>query len=192
MRMLLLACIATTLLAPAASSQATRTYTSPDGAYSFSLPGNFPVFTNPTRFEPNSYLAVCPQNAQVCVSYRKARLRKTNFNAAAFSVTVLSPGSSEETCNASPQRNVPPQPDVRIGGVAFHHFTTGDAAMSHSLTSQIYRSFRGGRCYQLQTSIMKTSFGVYPPGTKQEFTATAERAVEKRLGNVVRSFRFQR
>lgn len=179
-----------TLTTLGAMGQTTRTYTSPNRGYSFSFPKSFPIFTDPARFEPKSYLAVCPQEAQVCVSYRDARLRRTNFGAAAFSVSVLPTGTTEAACKTSPESNFPPQPDVKIGSVAFQHFTTEDAAMSHSLTSQLYRSFHAGRCYELQASIMKTSFGVYPPGTKREFTTTAEQRVKQALDRIALSFRF--
>src|ERR1700743_2551858 len=81
--------------------------------------------------------------------------------------------------------------NTTIGGGTFRHFRVSDAAMSHYENSDIYRSFHGGKCYELVIQEMTTSADVYDAGT-QKFSKEDEAEVKGKLMQALQSFRFLR
>lgn len=87
-------------------------------------------------------------------------------------------GSSDRLGEVARCLEPPPQvqgdPDqVEIGGVAFAHFRAGDAAMSHFLQVEGYRSVRNGRCVAIDLMVSGTRPEVYDPPQRPPFEATA-------------------
>lgn len=87
-------------------------------------------------------------------------------------------GSSDSLREAARCLEPPPEaqgdPDqVEIGGVAFVHFRAGDAAMSHFLQVEGYRSVRNGRCVAIDLMVSGTRPEVYDPPRKPPFDTGA-------------------
>jgi hypothetical protein len=64
---------------------------------------------------------------------------------------------------------------VEVGGVAFAHFHAEDAAMSHYLQVDGYRSVRNGRCVAIDLMVSGTRPEVYDPPRTPPFTVPAAR-----------------
>lgn len=74
---------------------------------------------------------------------------------------------------------------VEIGDVAFVHFNAGDAAMSHYLQVEGYRSVRNGRCVAIDLMISGTRPEVYdPPRTAPFPTEQAQQRLHAALAAV--------
>ncbi len=76
-----------------------------------------------------------------------------------------------------PPAEAPGDPDqVQIGGVAFVHFHAADAAMSHYLQIDGYRSVRNGQCVAIDLMVSGTRPEVYDPPRTAPFAAPAAAA----------------
>ncbi len=141
----------------------------------------------------------------MCVVYPPARYKGTNFGAAALSVAEVKDAATEKACFTFEAMQTVVGPDGRsnqtqeisdkhptetINETEFKTGVTGDAAMSHSLATDIYRTFHAGKCYELDINITQTSFGVYDPGTVRKFTQRDNRRVHDDLKKILSSFKF--
>src|SRR5579863_3241324 len=129
----------------------------------------------------------------VCFGYPKDKFKdKPNFNGASFFVATDTNASDAASCMAgSANWGEIKGENTTIGGGTFRHFRVSDAAMSHYSNSEIYRSFHGGRCYELVIQEMTTNPDVYDAGT-QKFTKEDEAEVKGKLMQALQSFRFLR
>ena len=75
-----------------------------------------------------------------------------------------------------------------INGVRFLHGISGEGGLGHSMSTDIYRAFHNGSCYELSVNLAITSFGVFDPGTVQEFKDGSR--VRAELLTVADSFQF--
>ncbi len=82
-----------------------------------------------------------------------------------------------------PPAEVVGEPDqVQIGGVSFVHFRAADAAMSHYVQVDGYRSVRNGRCAAIDLMVSGTRPEVYDPPRRAPFDAAdAARRLQKAL-----------
>jgi hypothetical protein len=129
----------------------------------------------------------------VCFGYPKDKYKdKPNFNGASFFVAVdVNAGDAASCMAGSANWGEIKGENTTIGGGTFRHFRVSDAAMSHYENSDIYRSFRGGKCYELVIQEMTTSPDVYDAGT-QKFSKEDEAEVKGKLLQALQSFRFLR
>ncbi|HJX83624.1 MAG TPA: hypothetical protein VJ723_04700 [Candidatus Angelobacter sp.] len=179
-----------------------KTFTSPDGVFRLAYPNGFVLSQGG---QSKSYLPVCQENGLACVVYPPARYKGTNFGAAALSVNEVKDATTETACftfeaqqtvvDSNGQRNQTQEvsdkhPTETINGTEFKTGVTGDAAMSHALATDIYRTFHAGKCYEMDINIMQTSLGVYDPGTVRKFTQRDNRRVRNDLKKVLSSFTF--
>ncbi len=179
-----------------------KTFTSPDGVFRLAYPNGFVLSQGG---QSNSYLPVCRENGLACVVYPPARYKGTNFGAAALSVNEVKDAATETACftfeafkteyDSRGDRNQTfvvsdKHPTETINGTEFKTGVTGDAAMSHSLATDIYRTFHAGKCYEVDINIMQTSFGVYDPGTVRKFTQRDNRRVHDDLRRILGSFQL--
>lgn len=74
-----------------------------------------------------------------------------------------------------------------INGIHFTYFEAGDAAMSHYLAVQSYRTVHAGRCYAIDLLVVGTRPEVYDPPATPPFT---QRQAFARLHKVLQGFRF--
>jgi hypothetical protein len=127
---------------------------------------------------------VCRDTDIACIVYPTEKYRGTNFNAAALSIAEVN-AHTANACFSFESLQTVTQPDVE-----FKTGTTGDEGMSHYLNTDIYRTFHGGQCYDMEINIASTSFGVYEPGTVREFTKRDAQHVHGDLVKVLESVQF--
>ena len=129
----------------------------------------------------------------VCFGYPKDKYKdKPTFNGASFFVAEDASATNAATCMAgSANWGEVKGENTTIGGGTFRHFRVSDAAMSHYSNSDIYRGFRGGKCYELVIQEMTTNPDVYDAGT-HKFSKEDEAEVKGKLMQALQSFRFLR
>ena len=129
----------------------------------------------------------------VCFGYPKDKFKeKPTFNGASFFVALDTNAGDAASCLAgSANWGELKGENTTIGGGTFRHFRVSDAAMSHYETSDIYRSFKAGKCYELVIQEMTTNPNVYDAGT-QKFTSEDEAEVKGKLMQALQSFKFLR
>ena len=157
----------------AQSSAHGKTYSSPDGAWRFSYPGNFPICLKGNLDPCNTtYIPLC-QDALVCVRYR-GDFGDTTFEGAGFQVREIKIENEQPSADlcVTPSANdifliSAEHPVEKIGGVSFVHGIAGGAATGHSNSIDLYRAFHNQRCYELSTSETATNPMVYDPPKKR-------------------------
>jgi hypothetical protein len=129
----------------------------------------------------------------VCFGYPKDKYKdKPTFNGASFFVATDPSVKDAAGCTAgSANWGEIKGENTTIGGGTFRHFRVSDAAMSHYSNSDIYRGFRGSKCYELVIQEMTTNPDVYDAGT-QKFSKEDEAEVKGKLMQALQSFRFLR
>nr|MDQ2712016.1 hypothetical protein [Acidobacteriota bacterium] len=83
-------------------------------------------------------------------------------------------------------------PSRVISGVRFLHAITGGAGGSHSIETNVYRTFKNDMCFELSIHVTLSVFAVYEPGTINEFTRHDAKTVTEELTRVLDSFRILR
>jgi hypothetical protein len=135
------------------------------------------------------------QSAAACVVYPRDRYAGTNFLAASFEERVIDGAKTKRSCltpqmNASiPEFTVARDPKI-INGVQFLQGTSADAAASLYMSTDLYRTFHRGRCYELSINLATNSFGSFDPGTVMEFTTQDDLRVRNELRTILHSFKF--
>jgi hypothetical protein len=186
------------------ASGATMPYTSADGAFGFHYAAELvKCDTQDAKVTSESVWApaeACRCNdpggaavTSVCFGYPKDKFKdKPTFNGASFFVATDVNAKDAASCMAgSANWGDLKGENTTIGGGTFRHFVVSDAAMSHYSNSDIYRGFRGGKCYELVIQEMTTNPDVYD-ATTQKFTKEDEAEVKGKLMQALQSFRFLR
>jgi hypothetical protein len=181
-------------------------FTNPDGAFRFSYPSDFSICTA-GKTEPCAQegLSACMDDAIVCVVYPPEKFLNTDFEAASFEVREIRTKQemmTPDVCVTPPQRGDPDfrfywppflisaeQPTKVIGGVLFVHGSTGEVAMSHSSTVDIYRAFHGGRCFELSVDQSGINTEGSDPPIKQ-LTIAQLNEIGDAFDQILNSFRF--
>jgi hypothetical protein len=179
-----------------------RIFTAADGTFRFSYSRALvPCHINPNQtnfWEPdacNGYLPVCyvsgdSSGTVACVAYPADKMKGTNFEAAAFSVSELKKLGTRAECMKIDEP--PPHGAVKnetVNGITFKVAETDGVAAGNVGDGQVYRTFHHGKCYQLDIRIATSNIGNYPPGTVKSFDL---RQVQRALKEVVASFTFLR
>lgn len=186
----------------------TKVFLATDGVFRFSYPSDFSVCTQ-GKIEPcvQSYIPVCEQNALVCVIYPAKKFERTGFGAASFQVREIFRGGEAMTPNVCvtpyPRKDpngVSDWPEFlvsaehaqeTIGGVALLHGVTGGAAMSHSISVEVYRAFHEQRCFELSVSETETNPNVSDPPMKT-LTPAQQKEMDQTMSEILQSFRFSK
>ncbi len=184
---------------PSAHSQVFR---SADDAFQFSYRNDFKVCTAGKIKECiDSYIPACEDDAIVCVVYPAKRFGDTSFGAAAFQVREIHTEQEQMTADVCvtpypPSGSEYPEfqisaknPAERIGGILFVHGARDEAAMSHSSSVDVYRTFHRKRCYELSVGQSGTNPDVFDP-PKKTLTDEQLKDVDESLTQILRSFRF--
>jgi hypothetical protein len=189
------------------TAETPQTFRSPDGTSQFTYPGSYELYTD------NGGVCFGPfESAKACAVFPQSRYAGTNFVAASFEEQeidrqarvdrgVLSwmKVTTERACLTPPMRgeNVPeyaaPKKDPWriINGVRFLYLGTSvSVGMGTVVTTDAYRAFHKGRCYELSINLATTSFANSDPGTLKEFTREDEQHVRSELTTILDSFRF--
>jgi|ERR1700733_12016807 len=173
-----------------------QTFVSPDGVFRFSYSRAYILNTKENANEVGvSYISVCSDGA-VCVVSRRSASEGTNFQAASFQEREIQDATTEVAYLKGPPEDIPtyqlPKADQKrvIGGVVFTHGRTGEAGLGNYMSSDFYRVFHKGKCYELSLSIASSSFANFDPGTIKEFTREDEKRVQSDLVAIMDSFQF--
>ncbi len=179
------------------TSPARKTFTSPDGAFSFEYPQSL---VRCKQTDPNSdwtpdscasVIPVCDDDAHsggvmACIAYPPDK-NKTNLEAATFSVSEINGDVTENKClSGVPNRDFPVH-SIKINGVEFKASEVDGVATGSSLDAYIYRSFHKNRCYELDIRMAVSNPALFDPGTIKPVDLNE---VRKPLDKVLRSFRF--
>jgi hypothetical protein len=191
------------------SAPQTKRFSAADGAFQFSYPSNFQLCTkvkmDPCNQSNHSYIPVCEQDALVCVVYPSKEFDGTNFGAASFEVVEVFAQHSAMTpdiCVTPPPSkglNGPEywteflisaqHPAEMIGGVLFVHGVGGGAALSQSISVDIYRAFHKERCFSLSLSETGTDPGLTDPPMKT-LTPAQQKRLDDSMSQILHSFLF--
>ncbi|MGA3107808.1 MAG: hypothetical protein ABSD53_25260 [Terriglobales bacterium] len=188
------------------TAQKTSTFTNSDGAFRFVYPADFQICTR-AKIDPcnQSYIPVCQPDSFVCVVYPPEQFKDTNFEAASFQVREILTKQEMMTADVCvtpyPQKDgdrisdrpsfliSAKHPVELIAGVQFLHGVGGGAAMSHSLSTDLYRAFRRQRCFELSVSQTETEPNVSDPPMKT-LTPAQRKRLDQAMSLILHSFRF--
>ena len=128
-----------------------------------------------------------------CFAYPKERFKgKLAFVAATFYVSEILSAKTEAAClKGSPGWYVikSEAKTTTINHITFKAFEIGDNWTSGGQSGPAYRTFHGGKCYELGIQNV-FSRAEYDPGTVREFTKKDSLEVEGRLRQALNSFVF--
>jgi hypothetical protein len=82
-----------------------------------------------------------------------------------------------------------PQNNLTIGGVPYAHSSAGECGLSHSITAEIYTTFRNGSCYVFEEDFDESTGRLGEDGTR-ELTAAERRALRRHLHGILQSVRI--
>lgn len=196
-RVLLFLLLSAATLSAQTSPLIPRTFISADGRFTFSYPGSYTLYTSRDMEQSKVlfYIPPCTDGAIVCVTSQPKKYAGTNFGVASFEVMTtgaqsegvcFTPRVKEDTPDFTPVKDRPYQV---VNGVRFLRGSDGGAALGHWASTDVYRTFRNGKCYRIRTTIAVDTYGLRdPPGPK--FTQADEREVRRSLNLVIDSFRF--
>jgi hypothetical protein len=181
-----------------------KTFTAPDGAFSFRYsnqlircerdPRNNPLWDPPQNC--NAYHPTCDdladltgkgQTSIACFAYPRNEHTDTKaFEAATFSVEVVDDHTTAKSCLAGPGLEVDKHGTTTIHGVSYAFFEFGEGGMNQGVYVELYRTFHNGKCYQLGVDEAAAAAEVFDPPAQQPDW----REVEGTLGQARKSFRF--
>ena len=192
-------------LLPSSISRAqsvTRTFTAPDGSFSFRYWNQLVQCKPPQEgnvWEPAdvcaAYIPVCDGlldgHGIACFAYPRNKFTNTPaFEAATFSVETLDSRKTEKTCVVGePVAGDEKTGTIAINGVGFTFSDFGDGGMNQGTTGRAYRTFHGGKCYQLGTNFATSNAEVYDPPIRS-LTERDINEVNSKLEQALKSFRF--
>jgi len=179
---------------------AEKRFTSPDGTFTFNYGRSIvkcardPKQSN--RWIPpescEAYTPVCSDlygsgdNTIVCVSYPAATMKGTTFEAAAFSVNRINAHTMAE-CRNIAEPNIRTRHTENVNGVTFAVSEISDAGLGNGSSGEVYRSFHGNTCYELDIRVAFAEIGGFDPGTVREFD---HETVYRSLKSVLNTFQF--
>ncbi len=133
------------------------------------------------------------ESTAACFAYPKERFKdKPAFVAATFYVSEILSAKTEEVClNGSPGWYVikSKAETTTINHITFKAFEIGDNWTSGGQSGPAYRTFHGGKCYELGIQNV-FSRAEYDPGTVTQFTKKDSSEVEGHLRQALNSFVF--
>jgi hypothetical protein len=205
MKSLIAICLCVLAIPPLAQTNL-QTFTSPDGAFQFKHSPALIHCTQGTfrngeaRWIEDSCLSqgdLCDDDSTkgttiICLAYSNDKFKdKPAFIAAVFFVGFVPATTTQNSCLEGSQGwLIHDSQATKINGVSARLFHTSDAWMSGGESGEIYRVFRGNRCYELGIQEANSSTGGYDPGTFKEYTAHDAAKVQAALHQPLNSFKF--
>jgi hypothetical protein len=184
-----------------------KTFTAPDGAFSLRYSSELIQCQQKKQADGGyswiptencaAYFPVCDDEvaqestAIACFAYPRNKFTNSGaFEAATFSVETMDRITTEKDCLSGPPDEIfVARSSVKIQGAAFASFEFGEAGMSQGVGGHIYRTFHGGKCYQLGINEATASAQTFDPPAR-ELTKDDWREVEGRLEQARDSFQF--
>lgn len=198
---------------PQKRSPVQKVFNSPDHRFSFRYPRELLLCSSGGAHEcaSEAMLTACEEDALVCVVYRHEAFEGSHVDGAGFQVRQV-PKDSADSCVTPEMRDdssgytvfqiSAAHPVERIGSVTFVHGSDGQAALGTSSSTDYYRAYHRGRCYELSITTSGNSGGADDWGDDPESVRSmkAMRALDARyyrmvsvtLNEVLHSFRFTR
>lgn len=162
-------------------------YSPPKFGFSIKYPDNFGFNTDLRKITPQSYIPVCDEGVKTvagCIYYAGNDYSGTNFGSAGVEVSIIKNLKSSAECysvgTTEPKK-------VSINGVEFAYAEQSEGAAGHFSGDKIYRSLKGGDCYQLRARVTFANFDNYEPGTIKKFSSEE---VWQKLQDIIGTFRF--
>ena len=205
-----LALVAWYVLTPALSwaeghTVASKTFTAPDGAFSFRYWDQLVRCKPPNRgdvWEPadicSAYHPVCDgslvyeQYGVACFAYPRNKFTNTPaFEAATFSVEILDTKKTDKSCLTFDPDFEERTGTKKINGVLFTVFGFVEGGMNQSVDGTAYRAFYKGKCYQLGVNF--ATFNDDPEDYDPPIRSLTERDVNEvnsKLEQALKSFKF--
>lgn len=188
-----------------AQQSADKVFTAPDGSFRFTYPSDFQVCTR-GKIDActHSFIPPCEDGPLVCVDYLAQEFKDANFEAAAFQAreifreeqmtpdVCVTPYPRKEVSGPSswPDFLVSAEhPIEMIGRVQFLHGVSGGVATGHSISTDLYRAFHKGRCFELGVSQSATNSNISDPPMKT-LTPAQQKKLEDTMSRILHSFRF--
>lgn len=161
--------------------------------------------SNLTRSWPDScesYLSICPgielpltatgplhPKPVACIAYPHVAYKGTNFDGAAFSVSIIPELTTKSDCLVD-RLEAQNTHWGTLGGEQAKISENGEGGLNHGLGSDVYQVFRRGQCYDIEVRITQTSAGAFDPGTIRVMPNAEEERIRRKVLNILRSFRF--
>jgi hypothetical protein len=184
------------------SAQAiTRIFTDPDGAFSFRYSNQLIDCEQKPQQSKQACVAfagVCDQligeeenqTSKACFAYPRNKFTDSpTFASATFSVEVVDHDATKNSCLGGPPEDADKHGTAIIHGVSFAVFETGEGGMNQGTFVEVYRTFHGGKCYQLGIDTAGSADGVFDPPVK-ELSDSDWREINGTLEQARKSFRF--
>jgi hypothetical protein len=178
-------------------------FTSTGGALHFEYPASLVrcgrSLNQPDLWEPEesceAFTPVCSDfsgqsdGTVVCIAYPAERMKGTNFQAAAFSVSELNPTTTQAECLKvkEPPPHVGTARKETVNGVTFTVVETDGVATGNLSEGYVYRTFHRDKCYELNIRIAFSNPAYPDPGTMKNFDL---KLVHQRLRQVLDTFKF--
>lgn len=126
-----------------------------------------------------------------CFGYPKEKFKdKPTFIAAMFFVAEMPLVKTEKDClKGSPNWLISKTGTTTINGVNFKVFETEDNWLGGGQSVEIYRTYHGGKCYELGLQTVMSGAG-YDPEVNQKFTKRDQREIEAGMKQPLHSFVF--
>ena len=178
-------------------------FTSTDGAFYFEYPASFVRCernpNQPDRWGPDesceAFTPVCSDfsgqsdGTVTCVAYPAERMKGTNFQAAAFSVSEIRAAGTQAECLKveEPPPHVGSVRKENVNGIIFTVIETDGVAAGNLMDGYVYPRFHQEKCYELDVRIAFSNHADTGPGTMKNFDI---KLIHQRLKQVLDTFKF--
>lgn len=187
-------------------SQGYNAFTNEDGSFRVEYPKSFRFAEhgNVDKVRLYSYIPVCEKTASVCIAYPREKYADTTFEGAGFEINIVSAANEAQclTPPSDPDTGVPgysarvdfsvsrTQSTKVINGVPFEHGEAAGVAAGHVASTDLYRNFHNGHCYELSINITQSNSERTPGEGPRELSASESKRVRDDMERILESFRF--
>ncbi len=173
------------------ASEGGVTYTDPQHQFVIAIPADMTLRHDFQRsyFDNAAWKAFANPNSQGTPAIALVLDGSNKITSAELRIGTSTHDKAVAQCLDIPNNAVPSNANsVNLAGTPFIHFHAGDAAMSHYINIDGYRTVHAGRCYAIDLMISGTRPEVFdPPATPPFQVATAR----QKLHDALRGFRLQ-
>lgn len=193
---------------PSSAQGVTKTFTAPNGAFSFNYWEGLIHCERKNQGVGDwyrvdemcgSYQGVCDdligseelQISIACFAYPRNQFTNTQaFEAATFSIETLDDRKTEKTCLVTePVEGDEKTGTIRINGSVFTFSDFGAGGGNSGTVGRVYRTFHGGKCYQLGINEGTAQSQVFDPPASP-LSDSDEKEINGRLEQALKSFKF--
>ncbi len=175
------------------------TYTDSLNNFSYQHPQNLSVYSKEQIQKDSTLLLamipVCDSTVSLaCLTFPNTDYPNTNFSGAGFSVSLLPSKTTKQACNdlSDTVGNTQTLSEKTINNTAYSYGERGSAATGNQQSSQLYRTFHSGKCFELSINISTDSsdVNVLPIGTVKTLTNEQSDKIKSNLYQILSTFKF--